>query len=271
MNGIVHYALVAFWGKSGSRIIADYPADKDYRAIALGIINSLKTIEDDRISVSQGKLTRSTFILWLDQSFSDILYIQDKAITSSIWNISATFKDIKILYTVHVLLGELHYACLTSRSDCPSSAIWLESCSQIFLQRLRSVYREVPILADLSRDLTHFAAADLSKPLKKLIKEYNQDIDRQNVNPRSLIPKLEEELGEVRRILMDAVQKLIDRGEKMDELVRKTQSLEISSKDFHVVSRVPRKKKSVLVATGTAILMIVSTSLLGVLMYIGIL
>ncbi|XP_020294164.1 uncharacterized protein LOC109859882 isoform X2 [Pseudomyrmex gracilis] len=229
MNGIVHYALVAFWGKSGSRIIADYPADKDYRAIALGIINSLKTIEDDRISVSQGK------------------------------------------YTVHVLLGELHYACLTSRSDCPSSAIWLESCSQIFLQRLRSVYREVPILADLSRDLTHFAAADLSKPLKKLIKEYNQDIDRQNVNPRSLIPKLEEELGEVRRILMDAVQKLIDRGEKMDELVRKTQSLEISSKDFHVVSRVPRKKKSVLVATGTAILMIVSTSLLGVLMYIGIL
>lgn len=59
-------------------------------------------------------------------------------------------------------------------------------------------------------------------------KEYNQDIDRQNVNPRSLIPKLEEELGEVRRILMDAVQKLIDRGEKMDELVRKTQSLEIS-------------------------------------------
>lgn len=72
-------------------------------------------------------------------------------------------------YTVHVLIGELHYACLTSRSNCPSSAIQLESCSQIFLQRLRNVYRELPILADLSRDLTNLAVADLSKPLKKII------------------------------------------------------------------------------------------------------
>lgn len=68
-----------------------------------------------------------------------------------------------------MLIGELHYACLTSKSDCPSSAIRLESCSQEFLEKLRTVYRELPMLADLSRDLTNLAVVDLSKPLKKII------------------------------------------------------------------------------------------------------
>jgi len=52
--------------------------------------------------------------------------------------------------------------------DCPSSAIWVESCSQIFLQRLRSVYKELP-LADLPKNLINLAEDDLSKPLKKMI------------------------------------------------------------------------------------------------------
>ncbi|CAL1677788.1 unnamed protein product [Lasius platythorax] len=228
MNGTVHYALVALWEKSGCRIVADYPSDRDptYRALTLSTVDGLKKIEDDKISVDRGK------------------------------------------YTVHVLIGELHYACLTSRSNCPSSAIRLESCSQIFLQRLRSIYRELPILADLSRDLTNLAVVDLSKPLKKIIEEYNhQDVDSKN-----LIPRLEEELAEVRRLLMDGVQKLIDRGERLDELVRKTQCLEISSRDFHVVSRIPqKKKKNVLVAAGGALLMLTSTSLLMILIYTGIL
>ncbi|KAL6445366.1 hypothetical protein ACFW04_002284 [Cataglyphis niger] len=214
MNGTVHYALIALWEKSGCRIVADYPADRDsiYRALTLSTVDGLKTVEDDKISVDRGK------------------------------------------YTVHVLIGELHYACLTSKSNCPSSAIQLESCSQIFLQRLRSVYRELPILADLSRDLTNLAVADFSKPLKKIIEEYN----RQDVDSKNLISKLEEELVEVRHLLMDGVQKLIDRGERLDELVRKTQSLEISSRDFHVVSRIPqKKKKNVFLAVGGAILIII--------------
>jgi len=53
--------------------------------------------------------------------------------------------------------------------------------------------------------------------------EYNQGIGCKN-----LTSKLEEELIEVRRILMNGVQKLIDRGERLDELIRKTQNLEIS-------------------------------------------
>lgn len=42
-----------------------------------------------------------------------------------------------------------------------------------------------------------------------------------------MIPRLEGELAEIRETLMDGVQKLIDRGERLDELVRKTQSLQI--------------------------------------------
>lgn len=68
-----------------------------------------------------------------------------------------------------MLIGELHYVCLTTKSDCPSSATKLESCSQVFLERLRNIYRELPILADLSRDLGNLAVIDLSKPLKKMV------------------------------------------------------------------------------------------------------
>ncbi|EFN86101.1 hypothetical protein EAI_12560 [Harpegnathos saltator] len=230
MNGPVHYALVAFWEKSGCKIVADYPADRDpaYRAIALSTVDGLKTLEDDKISIDRGK------------------------------------------YTVHVLIGELHYACLTSKSDCPSSAIRSESCSQVFLERLRTVYRELPMLADLSRDLTNLAVVDLSKPLKKITEEFNQ----QDVDPKTLIPRLEGELAEIRHALMDGVQKLIDRGQRLDELVRKTQSLQITlRKDFHVVPRNSRKKKkkSVLLATGAAALMFISASLFMLLVYMGIL
>ncbi|XP_015439217.1 PREDICTED: uncharacterized protein LOC107194159 [Dufourea novaeangliae] len=224
MSKTVHYALVAFWEKSGCKIVADYPAKKDpaYRAIALSTVDGLKSLENDKISLDRGK------------------------------------------YTVHVLIGELHYACLTSKPECPSSAANLESCTQMFLEKLRSVYRELPILADLSRDLTSLAVIDLSTPLRKLVEEYNQqEID--------LIPKLEGELAEIRKALMDGVQKLIDRGQRLEELVRKTQSLQIMSrKDFNVM-RATRKKKNVMVATAAAIMMFVSTSLFAFLLYIGIL
>lgn len=50
--------------------------------------------------------------------------------------------------------------------------------------------------------------------------EYNQQ-------ESEVIPRLEGELAEIRKALMDGVQKLIDRGQRLDELVRKTQSLQI--------------------------------------------
>ncbi|XP_012529569.2 uncharacterized protein LOC105832814 isoform X2 [Monomorium pharaonis] len=182
MNGTVHYAMVALWEKSGCKIIADYSVDPNpiYRTIALCTVDSLRIVEDDKISIDSSR------------------------------------------YTVHVLIGQLHYVCLTSKVDCPSLAIWVESCSQIFLQRLRSIYKELP-LADLSKNLSNLAEDDLSKPLKKIMEEYNQGIGCKN-----LTSKLEEELVEIRQILMNGVQKLIDRGERLDELIRKTQNLEIS-------------------------------------------
>lgn len=57
---------------------------------------------------------------------------------------------------------------------------------------------------------------------------FQEEYNRQNIGSKSLISRLEEDLAEVRGLLMDGVQKLIDRGEKLDELIRKTQSLEIS-------------------------------------------
>ncbi|XP_076174200.1 uncharacterized protein LOC143150075 [Ptiloglossa arizonensis] len=225
MSKTVHYALVAFWEKSGCKIVADHPATQDpvFRTIALSTVDGLKYLENDKISLDRGK------------------------------------------YTVHVLIRELHYVCLTSKPDSPVTAASLESRVQVFLEKLRSVYRELPILADLSTDLSNLAVMDLSDPLKKIIEEYNrQEID--------IIPRLEGELAEIRKALMDGVQKLIDRGESLDELVRKTQSLQIMSrKDFHMMTRTSGKKRGVVAAAAAAGLMFVSTSLFILLLYIGIL
>lgn len=57
---------------------------------------------------------------------------------------------------------------------------------------------------------------------------FQEEYNRKDADSENLISRLEEELIEVRHLLMDGVQKLIDRGERLDELVRKTQSLEIS-------------------------------------------
>ncbi|XP_060820623.1 uncharacterized protein LOC132909688 [Bombus pascuorum] len=216
MNQTVYYVLVAFWEKSGCKIVADcYPMKQDetYRTITLSTIDGLKTVENDKISLNRGN------------------------------------------YTVHVLIGELHYACLTLKPDCPSSAAELEFCSQVFLERLRSIYRELPILADLTRDLTSLAVIDLSKPLKKIVHEYNKK--------NEIVPKLEAELVEIQKILMDGLQKMIDRGQKLDDLVRKTQSLQITTrKDFHLLTRTSRRRKCIVIAAIVITLIVFVTFLL---------
>ncbi|KAF3424356.1 hypothetical protein E2986_10801 [Frieseomelitta varia] len=225
MNKTVYYALVALWEKSGCKIVADYPAKQDPAYRAI----ALSTVDG----------------------------------LKSLENDKISFDRGK--YTVHVLIGELHYVCLTLKADCSSSAAKLESCSQMFLEKMRNIYREVPILADLSRDLTDLAVIDLSKPLKKIVDEYNQR--------NEIIPRLEEELTEIRKTLMDGVQKLIDRGQRLDELVRKTQTLQIMSrKDFHVLTRTSKKRRNATMAVATTVtLMFLFTSLLLFLLYLGIL
>lgn len=72
-------------------------------------------------------------------------------------------------YIVHILSGELRYACLTACQESQIIASEVASWAHDYLERVRSIYRELPILADLSRDLMHISADDLSKPLRKMM------------------------------------------------------------------------------------------------------
>lgn len=49
----------------------------------------------------------------------------------------------------------------------------------------------------------------------------------------NVTPKIHQELQDIRTILLDSVQRLIDRGERLDELVRKAQTLEITVLKFY--------------------------------------
>lgn len=54
---VVHYAMVAFWERSGCKIVADYPQKQDpaCRAVALSTVDGLKSVENDKISLDRGK------------------------------------------------------------------------------------------------------------------------------------------------------------------------------------------------------------------------
>ncbi|XP_066603677.1 uncharacterized protein [Prorops nasuta] len=229
MNNCIQYALVAFWSRKGCKIIADYPENFD--PVLRAIVLSI---------------VDSTKVLENDK----ISIVHDN-------------------YTVHISIGELHYVCLTSIANSSLSATTMMTIAQNLLEKVRNVYRELPIFADFSVNLPCLAPIDLSKPLKIIVEEYNA----QGGDLSEKIEHLEAELAEIRRSLMDGVQKLIDRGQRLDELVRKTQSLQITSrKDFHVLSRsMIQKKRNKFMLCSVTILMIVTTSAFIVFLYLDIL
>ncbi|KAK0081779.1 hypothetical protein PV325_011571 [Microctonus aethiopoides] len=166
-------------------------------------------------------------------------------------------------YTIHLLIGELHYACVTRSEGSPVEASCISFCAQEFLERVRCVYRELPMLIDLSRDIKHFSSINLSIPLEKIMEKNSHDI--------TTLPLIKGELAEVRKVLLDSVQKLVDRGEKLDELVKKTQTLEITiRKDFRFPSRLSKKKKSICLIVFASIIMLLSSLAFGILVYVQI-
>ncbi|EZA53006.1 hypothetical protein X777_07184 [Ooceraea biroi] len=183
MEDKVLYALVGLWDKNGCKIIADYPADEDFTYRSI----VLSTVDGIRSVVD-------------DRISVD----RDK-------------------YAVHILFSEYCYACLTLKAETTSSMIELGTRSQVFLQKLRSVYKELPMLRDLSKNLINREnLVDFSKPIQIIVNHNHQN------NSNQVIAKLEDELVEVRHALMTAVEKIVDRGQKLDDLVRKAEFLEIS-------------------------------------------
>ncbi|XP_015606289.1 uncharacterized protein LOC107273017 [Cephus cinctus] len=225
MDKTVLYALVAHWDKPKMRIVADHSA-KEASVYQRLALSALESTNSNQ----DEKMS-------LDQG----------------------------MYTIHMLSGELKYACLTSAAESESLAPQLASASYIFLERLRSVYRELPILADLSRDLTNLSIIDLSAPLKKIVEDYNHEESH-------VIPRLEGELVDVRRALLDGVQKLVDRDQRLDDLIRKTQTLQIMvRRDYRAASRAARRRKIVFQTTSVVGVTFLLSFILVCLAYFGIL
>ncbi|XP_034938352.1 vesicle-associated membrane protein 7B-like [Chelonus insularis] len=224
MQSHVLCTVVVNWNKSNYTIVASYSPtnNSEHRRILLDAIKKLSTVEDEKISV-----------------------IFDNR------------------YIVHILIGELlYYACLTSIHYSPTEAKKVSIFAQKFLDRVRNVYRELPLIADLTQDLDNYFTTNVSTPLKKICTS-------QQYQDTSSLPIIHGELAEVRKILLDSVQKLIDRGQKLDELVKKTQSLEIMvHKDFILSSRSTKKKKGIFVAIFLSSIMLLSSLVFGILFYI---
>ncbi|XP_063977713.1 uncharacterized protein LOC135162788 isoform X2 [Diachasmimorpha longicaudata] len=168
-------------------------------------------------------------------------------------------------FTVHLLFGELWYACLTPIEGSPVEASQVAFEVQEFLNHVKCVYRELPILADLSKDLPNNSVGYLSRPLGKIMEEYGHE------TILNITPKVQQELQDIRTILLDSVQQIIDRGERLDELVKKAQTLEITvRKDFRLATKSTKDKKKSCFALFATTTLFISSLAFAILLYIEI-
>ncbi|XP_044599204.1 vesicle-associated membrane protein 713-like isoform X2 [Cotesia glomerata] len=173
---------------------------------------------------------------------------------------SANSEDDKISipcdrFVAHILTGELYYTCLTPTS------VNIDFNPQEFLEKVRSVYRELSILADFSQEFQK-SKAKFSEPLKEII-------ETKNCQNLTSLPVVKDELAQVRKVLIESVQKLIDRGQRLEELVKKTQILEITMrKDFQLTQRSTKKKHSVCFAALLSIVMLLTCLAFGIFVYV---
>ncbi|XP_008549294.1 uncharacterized protein LOC103572444 [Microplitis demolitor] len=161
-------------------------------------------------------------------------------------------------FTVHMLTGELYYVCLTP-NEC---SLDTKFDAQEFLEQVRSVYRDLAILTDFTHESLKVTKINFSEPLLKIITTKNyQEVPS--------LPIVKDELAQVRKVLIESVQKLIDRGQRLEELVKKTQKLEITMrKDFQLAQYSSKKKQNIWFAALLSIVMLLTSLAFGIFIYI---
>ncbi|KAF5806006.1 putative Longin domain, v-SNARE, coiled-coil domain-containing protein [Helianthus annuus] len=125
----------------------------------------------------------------------------------------------------------------------------------VFLERLKDEFKQAyggiigsdndnPLAEDSDDDLfeDRFSVAyNLDREFGPKIKE-QMDYCLNHPDEMSKLSKLKAQITEVKGIMMDNIEKVLDRGEKIELLVDKTENLQFQADSFHIQGRQLRRK-----------------------------
>ncbi|KAM0000256.1 putative Longin domain, v-SNARE, coiled-coil domain-containing protein [Helianthus debilis subsp. tardiflorus] len=125
----------------------------------------------------------------------------------------------------------------------------------VFLERLKDEFKQVyggsigsdndnPLAEDSDDDLfeDRFSIAyNLDREFGPKIKE-QMEYCLNHPDEMSKLSKLKAQITEVKGIMMDNIEKVLDRGEKIELLVDKTENLQFQADSFHIQGRQLRRK-----------------------------
>ncbi|XP_076902660.1 vesicle-associated membrane protein 727-like [Bidens hawaiensis] len=123
----------------------------------------------------------------------------------------------------------------------------------VFLERLRDEFKQLyggsigndnPHGDDSDDDLfdDRFTIAyNLDREFGPMIKE-QMDYCLNHPDEMSKLSRIKIQINEVKEIMMDNIEKVLDRGEKIELLVDKTENLQFQADSFHIQGRQLRRK-----------------------------
>jgi synaptobrevin family protein YKT6 len=114
-------------------------------------------------------------------------------------------------------------------------------------QKICVIEKEYKICAENKNDFTVVVATDKEYPDRAIFsiidsvwKEMNKDINLNKMVDKYQDPcevdkimKIQRDIDTTKMVMLDAVDKILQRGEKIDDLILKSQDLSDSSKEFH--------------------------------------
>jgi hypothetical protein len=129
---------------------------------------------------------------------------------------------------------------------------YLESDGYVFLVVADEAFgRQVPFSV-LDRIAAEFAASygerardaiahSLNRSFAPVLKQH-MDAASNDAGEHSKVARVQQQVSEVKEIMMDNIEKVLDRGEKIELLVDKTENLRFQADNFHRTGRALRRR-----------------------------
>lgn len=133
------------------------------------------------------------------------------------------------LYTYHILVEDLIIYICAAETDFGKNVPFA------FLNEIKSRFTSGSLAIRALTAGEHEFDRDFSYILKDQMIKYSTDAPVDGVN------KVKKQVEEVMSVMNDNIEKVVDRGEKLESLLDKTNELEVSSSQFHNTAKKVRR------------------------------
>ncbi|XP_042895160.1 vesicle-associated membrane protein 7 [Parasteatoda tepidariorum] len=133
------------------------------------------------------------------------------------------------IYTYHILVEDLLIYICAAENEFGKSVPFA------FLNEVKSRFTSGSLAIRALTANEHDFDRDFSYILKDQMIKYSNDVAIDGIG------KVKKQVEEVMTVMSDNIEKVVDRGERLDLLLDKTNDLEVSSSQFHATSKKVRR------------------------------